>query len=107
MVTYLDKLGKFCSNLATLARPLRDIAKAESGWVWDAQQSRALSELEEAMSSLPVLRLFDVTKPVVISVDASPIGLGAVLMQEGQPVSYASTTLPTHRANNFKLRRRC
>jgi hypothetical protein len=42
---------------------------------------------------LPVLRLFDGSQPVVVSVDASPFGIGAVLMQEGQPVAFSSTTL--------------
>lgn len=90
MVTYLDK---FCKNLAALTRPLRDMLKKDVAWFWDSQQRKALSELKNAMSSLPILRLFDVNRPVVVSVDASPIGIGAVLMQEGQPVAFSSTTL--------------
>ncbi len=31
--------------------------------------------------------------PVVVPVDASPIGIGVVLMQEGQLVAFSSTTL--------------
>jgi hypothetical protein len=95
MVTYLDK---FCQGLATLTRPLRDILKKDSAWCWEAQQQKAMAELKSTLSSLPVLRLFDVSKPVLVSVDASPVGLGAVLMQEGQPVAFSSTTLtPTQR----------
>ncbi|XP_015748130.1 PREDICTED: uncharacterized protein LOC107327924 [Acropora digitifera] len=41
----------------------------------------------------PVLRLFDVRKPVRISYDASPTGLGAVLLQGGFQVAYASRSL--------------
>jgi len=52
-----------------------------------------MTTLKTVLSSLPVLRLFDVNKPVIVSVDASPIGLGAVLLQEGQPVAFSSTTL--------------
>lgn len=32
MVTYLDK---FCSNLAGLTRPLRDLLKADAAWIWE------------------------------------------------------------------------
>ena len=54
--------------------------------------------LKEAMSSLPSLRSFDLQLPIALSVDASPTGLGAVLLQEGQPVAYSSTFLtPTQK----------
>ncbi len=90
MVTYLDK---FCKDLAILTRPLRDILKKDAAWCWDDQQRQAMTTLKTVLSTLPVLRLFDVDKPVVVSVDASPIGLGAVLSQEGQPIAFSSTTL--------------
>jgi hypothetical protein len=67
MVTYLDK---FCKDLAVLTRPLRGLLKHDAAWVWDAQQEQALSALKFAFFSLPVLRLFDVSKPLVVSVDA-------------------------------------
>jgi hypothetical protein len=44
--------------------------KQDAAWVWDAQQEQALSALKFAFFSLPVLRLFDVSKPLVVSVDA-------------------------------------
>jgi hypothetical protein len=89
MATYLDK---FCKDLATLTRPLRDILKKDAAWCWDEQQVKAMTTLKTVLSSLPVLRLFDVSKPVLLSVDASPVGLGAVLVQDGQPVAFSSTT---------------
>ena len=49
--------------------------------------------LKAAISSLPVLKLFDLSKPVVVSVDASPVGIGAVLLQDNQPVAFSSTSL--------------
>ncbi|XP_062713671.1 uncharacterized protein LOC134290530 [Aedes albopictus] len=45
------------------------------------------------VTSAPVLRYFDVQKDVVIQCDSSSVGLGAVLLQDGQPVVYASKTL--------------
>ena len=79
MVTYLDK---FCKNLSVITRPLCDILKQDSAWVWDDQQEKALDDLKSAISSLPVLKLFDLSKPMVVSVDASPMGIAAVLLQE-------------------------
>lgn len=54
---------------------------------------KGVTKLKSAISSLPVLRLFDMSLPVVVPVDASPIGIGAVLMQEGKLVAFSSTTL--------------
>ena len=79
MVTYLDK---FCKNLSVITRPLCDILKQDSAWAWDDQQEKALDDLKSAISSLPVLKLFDLSKPMVVSVDASPMGIAAVLLQE-------------------------
>ena len=67
--------------------------KQDAAWVWDDQQEKALDDLKSAISSLPVLKLFDLSKPMVVSVDASPMGIGAVLLQEGQPVAFFSTSL--------------
>ncbi len=39
------------------------------------------------------LKFFDPSKPVTVQVDASQSGLGAVLLQEGKPVVYASKAL--------------
>ena len=41
----------------------------------------------------PVLRFFNVQKPVTISCDASSTGLGGMLLQEERPVVYASRSL--------------
>ena len=41
----------------------------------------------------PVLQFYDVSKPVVLSVDSSGKSLGAVLLQNDLPVLYASSTL--------------
>ncbi|XP_045023117.1 uncharacterized protein K02A2.6-like isoform X3 [Daphnia magna] len=55
----------------------------DAAWVWDAQQEQALNALKSAISSLPVLRLFDVSKPLVVSVDASPIEKELLAVQFG------------------------
>ena len=45
------------------------------------------------MTEEPVLKYYDVIKPVTLSVDSSSTGLGAVLLQDNQPVAYASRAL--------------
>ena len=50
-----------------------------------------------------MLRLFDHSLPVVVSVDACPVGIGAVLLQNGQPIVYSSTTLIDTQKRYFQI----
>ena len=42
------------------------------------------------MSYAPVLKFYDTNLPTTLQVDANKSDLGACLMQQGQPVAYAS-----------------
>lgn len=49
--------------------------------------------LKKCITCPPVLKYFDVSKPVTITCDASQYGLGAACLQNSEPISYASRTL--------------
>ncbi|CAB4043550.1 Hypothetical predicted protein, partial [Paramuricea clavata] len=83
----VNYLGKFIPNLATLTKPRSN----SSGLSSNRKHFRILRTLTKDEG--PVLKFFDVSKPVTISCDASPTGLGAVLLQDGYTVAYASRSL--------------
>lgn len=62
-------------------------------WVWNEPQQTAFVKLKEMVTRTPVLRYYNLKEEVTLQCDASQSGLGAALMQNGQPVAYASQAL--------------
>ena len=77
--------------------------KTDHDQVWTREADEAVKGIKKAVSSTPVLKYFDETKRVTIQCDASSTGLGAVLLQGGQPVTYASHTLSAAEQNYAQI----
>ena len=86
-------LSKFLPRLADLTKPLRELTQRDVVWSWGPQQQQALEELKKAVSNAPVLGYYNVQEEVTLQCDASQAGVGAALMQNGQPIAYASRVL--------------
>ena len=56
--------------------------------------TNTFDELKAAMMTTPVLALSDFGKTFVIEADASKVGINAVLMHDGHPLTYTSKALP-------------
>ena len=89
--------------MSTASQPLRQLEKREGEWHWQRPQSKAFNEIEELLTKAPVLRYFDVTKNITMLCDASQSGIGATLLQEGQPVHYANRALTTTEQNYAQI----
>ncbi|XP_059061528.1 uncharacterized protein K02A2.6-like [Achroia grisella] len=89
----INYLSKFIPNYSQVAPPLRQLLKKDTVWQWDSIHDAAVQRLKELVCGAPVLALYSLTEPVVLSVDASSCALGAVLLQGGRPVEFASSTL--------------
>ena len=86
-------LSKFLPHLSDLTKPLRELTKKEVAWTWGPAQQQAFTNLKKAVSSTPVLRYYNLDEAVTLQCDASQSGLGAALLQNGQPIAYASRAL--------------
>ena len=72
------------ADASTTCAPLTDLlstAAKKRGWYWGPEQEKALTELKISVQLAPVLMQPDFTLPFNISVDASDVGVGAVLWQ--------------------------
>ena len=86
-------LSKFLPNLTELTKPLRDLTQQDTPWTWDTPQQTALDDVKQAVTTTPVLRYYNLKEEVTLQCDASQSGLGAALLQNGQPVAFASRAL--------------
>ena len=71
--------------------PLRQLEKADAHFHWDKPQR--LKQIKALVSQAPVLQYYDVRKQATIQCDVSGKGLGAVLLKDGKPVTYARRLL--------------
>ena len=90
MVNYL---AKFLPNLSDVAKPLRDLTLDNTVFHWGNEQANAWTTIKEMVSQTPILRFYSNEDEVTVQCDASKTGLGACMMQNGQPVAYASRAL--------------
>lgn len=91
---------KFIKDYARVAQPITKYLKKNVKInLNDPNYIAAFEKLKSLITDHPVLNYPDFNKRFKIVTDASNFAIGAVLMQEGHPVSYASRTLNNHEIN--------
>lgn len=78
---------KFIRHFGLMAKPLTELLKKDSLFIWTSVHQSAFQAIKTALSSAPVLALPDFTQPFHVETDASGTGVGAVLMQKGHPLA--------------------
>jgi hypothetical protein len=88
---------KFVRNFGIIAKPLHNLLRKDVLFSWNQEHELAFQTLKTALSSAPCLALPDFSQPFHIETDASGIGVGAILLQNGHPLAYISKALgPKH-----------
>ncbi|MGH0142006.1 UNVERIFIED_CONTAM: hypothetical protein FKN15_074960 [Acipenser sinensis] len=76
-------------------------------WTWLPQHEAALEQIKHLVSNHPILKYYDVHEEVTLQCDASETGLGAALLQNGQPVAFASRTLTPTEQRYAQIEKEC
>ena len=94
----INSYGKFLRNLADTLAPLYKLLQKKEKWQWGPSQERAFKEAKAQLTSPCLLAHFDPGEKLILSCDASPYGIGAVLSHQFEdgvekPIAYASRSL--------------
>ncbi|GFS60062.1 transposon Ty3-I Gag-Pol polyprotein [Trichonephila clavipes] len=88
---------KIKSRFCYLAEPLQSLLKSGVEFHWGPEEVEAFNSLKKALTSDPVLGMYDERASTEIHTDASGYGIGAVLVQiqnnVEKVIAYASRTL--------------
>ncbi|KAK8511749.1 hypothetical protein V6N12_000792 [Hibiscus sabdariffa] len=90
---------RFVSGFSKVAAPFTKLLQKGVKYEWSDARQQAFEKLKEALINAPVLTQPVSGKEFVVYSDASYVGLGCVLMQEGRVVAYASRQLKVHEKN--------
>ncbi|KAG8478614.1 hypothetical protein CXB51_028428 [Gossypium anomalum] len=90
---------RFMKAFSMIANPLTKLLQKDVKFEWSKKCQNSFDQLKTLLTEAPVLVQPESGKEFVIYSDASLIGLGCVLMQEGKVISYASRQLKPHEKN--------
>ena len=63
-----------------IAKPMTDLTKKYRDFTWSNEEEATFQKLKEALTSAPILQLFDEDKPHEVWVDASDYAVGTTLV---------------------------
>jgi hypothetical protein len=74
---------RFIPDFSKIAKQMTRLLQKDTRFVWTPECDAAFHKLRTLLTSASVLAQPDIEKPFHVCCDASGIGLGGVLMQEG------------------------
>eukprot|EP00731_Ephydatia_muelleri_P035391 Em0119g4a len=98
---------RYVNNFADVAAPLHSLTQKAVEFSWDENCQHAFQMLKVALTQAPVLSYPSFKKEFTLLTDASAVGIGAVLEQEGHPIAYASRSLTPSERQYSVIEREC
>ena len=94
----INYYAKFIPHLRSRCAPLHVLTRNDTQWHWNEKHDVIFNDLKRILTSDAILVHYDEDKPLVITTDASDVGIGAVLLHQfpdgtERPIAYASRVL--------------
>ena len=106
-LSFVNYLSKFLPHISGVSEPLCRLTDKDSVLCWQLQHDEAMESIKKLVTAQPILRYYDVNEEVTIQCDASEVGLGAALLQNGQPVAFASKSLSSTERRYAQIEKEC
>ena len=87
-IGFVTYLSRFLPDLSDRLEPLRQLVKTNQAW--NQTHDEIFEDVKRLVTSSPVLAYYNPKEDLVIQCDSSGTGVGAALMQNDQPIAYAS-----------------
>ena len=87
---------RFGEGFSKIVKPITTLQRKGVRYEWTKECDSAFIELKRLLNSAPILRVLDMEKDFIVCTDALKQGLGAMLMQDGGVIAYASRKLKKH-----------
>jgi hypothetical protein len=90
---------KFVEGFSSIAHPMTQLLKKDKKFEWTEKCEQSFQELKKRLVSAPIFTMPDITKSFDVYFNASKLGLGSVLVQDGKVIAYLSRQLRLHVLN--------
>lgn len=102
--------ARFVPNISAVLAPLYELLKKGKRWNWGPECESSFQRIKVILTGTDVLAHYDTNKPLILTCDASPLGISGVLslideVGVERPVSYASRSLSQAEKNYSQIDR--
>ncbi|UYV67738.1 K02A2.6-like [Cordylochernes scorpioides] len=103
---------KFVKDFSKISFPLVQLTRKNQPFIWNEEVEESFAKLKMALSTKPVLAIYNPDYPSKVYTDASKYGIGAILTQIGPDneehvIAYYSKTLQLHQENYSAYEMEC
>lgn len=107
----INFVGKFIPNLAAMTRHMRSLLVKQIPFCWKTEHSIELEAIKAVLGKVESLGYFNPSDETLLITDASPFGLGAILVQikDNNPrtISCISKSLADHEKKYCQTEKEC
>ena len=101
---------RYIQEFSNITKPMHQLTEKNTKFCWSEEHTQSFNTLKDKLVQAPVLmypEFHQHSPPFVVQTDASSVGLGAVLEQNGHVIAYASRSLKKGEQHYSVIQKEC